>query len=53
MLKKFLITLFLIVQVSVNSNAAGTSDGSSSKVKSNYDKAVSIIKSAKKYEKKV
>ncbi len=52
MLKKFLITLFLIVQVSVNSNAAGTSDGSSSKVKSNYDKAVSIIKSAKKYEKK-
>ena len=43
---------FLIVQVSVNSNAAGTSDGSSSKVKSNYDKAVSIIKSAKKYEKK-
>ena len=49
---KYLITLFLIVQVSVNSNAAGTSDGSSSKVKSNYDKAVSIIKSAKKYEKK-
>ena len=52
MLKNLLITLFLIVQVSVNSNAAGTSDGSSSKVKSNYDKAVSIIKSAKKYEKK-
>ena len=52
MLKKYLITLFLIFQVSVYSNAAGTSDSGSSKVKSNYDKAVSIIKSAKKYEKK-
>jgi len=52
MLKKYLIALFLIMQVSVNSNAAGNSDSGSSKVKSNYDKAVSIIKSAKKYEKK-
>ena len=52
MLKKYLITLFLIFQVSAFSNAAGTSDSGSSKVKSNYDKAVSIIKSAKKYEKK-
>ena len=52
MLKKYLITLFLIFQVSAYSNAAGTSDSGSSKVKSNYDKAVSIIKSAKKYEKK-
>jgi tetratricopeptide (TPR) repeat protein len=32
--------------------AAGTDGSSSSKVKSNYDKAVSLIKSAKKYEKK-
>ena len=52
MLKKYLITLFLIFQLSAYSNAAGTSDSGSSKVKSNYDKAVSIIKSAKKYEKK-
>ena len=52
MLKKYLITLFLIFQISAYSNAAGTSDSGSSKVKSNYDKAVSIIKSAKKYEKK-
>ena len=52
MLKKYLITLFLIFQVAAYSNAAGTSDSGSSKVKSNYDKAVSIIKSAKKYEKK-
>ena len=37
---------------STQSNAAGTSDSSSTKVKSNYDKAVTLIKSAKKYEKK-
>ena len=35
----------------MNSNAAGTGD-SGSKTKSSYDKAVSLIKSAKKYEKK-
>ena len=51
MLKKFLITSFLITIFSINSNAAGTDDGSS-KVKSEYDKAVSLIKQAKKYEKK-
>ena len=40
--------------MTINLNAAGTSDSSSdtSKVKSDYDKAVTIIKSAKKYEKK-
>ena len=53
MIKKYLITFFLIMLFSVQSNAAGTSnDSSSSKVKSNYDKAVVLIKSAKKYEKK-
>ncbi len=36
----------------VNSYAAGTSDSGTSKVKTNYDKAVILIKSAKKYEKK-
>ena len=51
MLKKFLITSFLITIFSINSHAAGTDDGSS-KVKSEYDKAVSLIKQAKKYEKK-
>ena len=40
MLKKYLITLFLIFQVSAYSNAAGTSDSGSSKVKSNYDKGL-------------
>jgi len=52
MLKKYFITLFLLVLLSNNSQAAGTNDNSSSKVKSNYDKAVLLIKSAKKYEKK-
>ena len=47
--KTFYMFLFLIL-LSTNSYSAGTD--SSSKVKSNYDKAVSAIKSAKKYEKK-
>ena len=51
MLKQYLITFFLIILFSINSLAAGTDD-SSSKVKSEYDKAVSLIKQAKKYEKK-
>ena len=33
-------------------NSAGSSNDNSAKVKSDYDKAVTIIKSAKKYEKK-
>ena len=51
MLKKYLIVSFFITLFSISSQAAGTDD-SSSKVKSNYDKAVSLIKQAKKYEKK-
>jgi len=51
MLKQYLITFFLVILFSINSLAAGTDDGSS-KVKSEYDKAVSLIKQAKKYEKK-
>ncbi|MDC1178337.1 hypothetical protein OAT26_03965 [Candidatus Pelagibacter sp.] len=51
MLKKYLIGFFLITLFSIGAHAAGTDDGSS-KIKSNYDKAVKLIKSAKKYEKK-
>ena len=47
----FLAFVFLIL-LSTYSYSAGTTDDSSSKVKSNYDKAVTLIKSAKKYEKK-
>ena len=51
MIKKLLIILVLTV-FTTNSYAAGSDSSSSSKVKSNYDKAVSAIKAAKKYEKK-
>ena len=49
---KTIFTFFLFILFTVNSYSAGSSDDSSSKVKSNYDKAVTIIRSAKKYEKK-
>ena len=52
MLKKLSITFCLLILFSINSEAAGTDGGTSSKIKSDYDKAVSLIKSAKKYEKK-
>ena len=49
-IKKTFFTLIVIVLLSTNSYSAGTD--STAKVKSDYDKAVTIIKSAKKYEKK-
>ena len=53
MLKKLSIILFLIL-FSVNAYSAGSDNNSEkeTKVKSSYDKAVSMIKSAKKLEKK-
>ena len=52
MIKKILLTFSILTLLLTNSYAAGSSDDSSSKVKSNYDKAVTLIKAAKKYEKK-
>ena len=52
MIIKTIFTFFIFTLFTVNSYSAGSSDDNSSKVKSNYDKAVTIIKSAKKYEKK-
>ena len=64
MLKTITILLFLILSTSTNSYSAGSSDSSSgsssdsggdgslAKIKTNYEKAVSHIKWAKKYEKK-
>jgi|TARA_B100000787_G_scaffold170169_1_gene164521 tetratricopeptide (TPR) repeat protein len=52
MIKKNILAFFLLILLSVNSHSAGSSSDSSGKVKSNYDKAVILIKSAKKYEKK-
>ena len=51
-MKNIFVTLSVLILLSTNSYAAGSSSDSSSKVKSNYDKAVTIIKAAKKYEKK-
>ena len=52
MITKTIFTFFIFILFTINSYSAGSSDDNSSKVKSNYDKAVTIIKSAKKYEKK-
>ena len=49
-MKKTFFTLLVLVLLSTNSYSAGTE--STSKVKSDYDRAVKIIKAAKKYEKK-
>ena len=49
-MKKILFTFFIII-LSTNSLYAASSSGSSSNV-SNYNKAVKLIKFAKKYEKK-
>ena len=51
-MKNIFFTLFTLVLLITNSYAAGSSSDSSSKVKSDYDKAVTIIESGKKYEKK-
>ena len=48
-MKKILVVLLLTLGLNCNSLAAGSSS-SSSETKSNYDKAVKLIKAAKKYE---
>ena len=50
-MKKIILTLSFLLFVNSNIYAAG-SDGGSSAKKTDYDKAVLLIKSAKKYEKK-
>ncbi|MDC0454619.1 hypothetical protein OAL68_01220, partial [Candidatus Pelagibacter sp.] len=49
-IKKTFLTLLVLVLCLTNSYSAGTD--STAKVKSDYNKAVTIIKAAKKYEKK-
>ena len=51
MIKKLFVIMFLTL-ITTYSFAAGSDSSSSSKVKSNYDKAVEAIKFAKKYEAK-
>ena len=57
MIKKTLFTIFFLLLFMVNSYSAESGDGGStesgaSKIRTDYDKAVSHIKLAKKYEKK-
>ena len=52
MIKNFIVLIFLITFFSTPSYSAGSNDSTPSKVKSDYDKAVDLIKFAKKYEKK-
>ena len=50
MIKKTLITFFMLILLSTNSYSAGTSSGSDSSSVNNYSKAVKLVKAAKKYE---
>ena len=50
MIKKTFYSLLFLILLTTNSYSAGSD--STSKVKSNYTQAVTLIKSAKKYEKK-
>ena len=52
MIKKIFLTLIVSCFLAANAYSAGSSDSGSNKTKNNYDKAVSHIKVAKKYEKK-
>tara|TARA_B100000900_G_C20412243_1_gene647358 strand:+ start:143 stop:634 length:492 start_codon:yes stop_codon:yes gene_type:complete len=52
MIKKLFITLLLSFFLTTNVFSAGSTDNSSGKTKTYYDKAVSLIDSAKKFEKK-
>ena len=51
-IKKTFFAILLLAMMLTNSFSAGTESSGTSKVKSDYEKAVSIIKAAKKYEKK-
>jgi len=52
MIKKFILICLFIFSFINYSFSAGSSDGGSSKIKTNYEKAVTLIKSAKKYDRK-
>ena len=50
-MKKIILTLSIAFFITTNVLAAGSSSSGSSSTKTNYDKAVLLVKSAKKYEK--
>ena len=52
MIKRIFTTLLFVLFTSNAISAGSSSDATTKKVKTNYDKAVAHVKSAKKYEKK-
>ena len=50
-MKKIILSLSVIFFITTNVFAAGSSSSGSSEKKTNYDKAVLLVKSAKNYEK--
>ena len=52
MIKKFLLIFIFIFGFANYSLSASSSSNGSSKIKSDYEKAVSLVKSAKKYDRK-
>ena len=52
MLKKYFVILCTLILFSTNLLAAGSSNDTPSEVKSDYDKAITHVQAAKKYEKK-
>ena len=55
MIKKIFILIIFTTSFFTNANSAGSGsgDGDSDSSNSNYNKAVSLVNSAKKYEKKI
>ena len=51
-MKKTFYTILVLILLSTNAYSAGSDSTSTSKVKSNYDKALQAVKFAKKYEAK-
>ncbi len=52
MIKNIFFTFVVLILLTTKPHAAGNDGDGNTKLKSNYDKAVIIIKAAKKYEKK-
>ena len=52
MIKNFILSVCILILFSTHSFSAGSNDTTTTKVKSDYAKAVDLIKFAKKYEKK-
>ena len=52
MIKNFILSICILILFSTYSFSAGSNDTATTKVKSDYAKAVDLIKFAKKYEKK-